>query len=92
MDIGGVIPGSAVLLDDKFQDKDKNQLFVVTCFRQQTTDYIKIMKTKTVLKVALTSATVMAHPDVEMIFKEKVKEAVVVINPDSFRTFERHVG
>ena len=55
-------------------------------------NYIKIMKTKTVLKVALTSATVMAHPDVEMIFKEKVKEAVVVINPDSFRTFERHVG
>ena len=44
MDIGGVIPGSAVLLDDKFQDKDKNQLFVVTCLRQQTTDYIKIMK------------------------------------------------
>jgi hypothetical protein len=34
----------------------------------------------------------MAHPDVEMIFKEKVKEAVVVMNPDSFRTFERHVG
>ena len=51
-----------------------------------------LLKTKTVLKVALTSATVMAHPDVEMIFKEKVKEAVVVINPDSFRTFERHVG
>jgi hypothetical protein len=50
------------------------------------------MKTKTALKVALTSATVMAHPDVEMIFKEKVKEAVFVINPDSFRTFERHVG
>jgi hypothetical protein len=43
-DIGGVVPGSAIRLHEGFQDKDKNQLYLVTCFRQQATDYIKVMK------------------------------------------------